>query len=610
MPRPLTFGNPLMHVGIDGRYWIRDLHTSRPGGHLENHLNGHPIRLGFWTPLGFSWTDDPEWQIEMRREGGVGITRLRHPGLGIDVTVSDALVGPVYSRRFEFAAGGEVRLFTSHDLRLCESDVGDTALYHPGIDALVHYKGRVWVGFTARTATGGLDGYGTGIKGFNGLEGTWRDAEDGVLEGVPISQGAVDSTLAVHLESAAGQWIEWAMAVGGSAQELEGLLSSWPTLPPIADFGGGAGITGKGACATGVPERWRWLFEASLDQIAAHAHGGGAILASLDSDILATNRATYAYVWPRDGALVAQTLDRAGRPGIATAFFEFAAEIIERDGPRLYQKYHVDGSLGASWHPWVDGPRPHQGDQLPLVLHALATHPGAVVAPETVCAAAKFLLADRDSATGLPRPSYDLWEERLGTHTFTVAAVIAGLRGAGKLLGDPVYTHASDAMATALEAHLVNPETGTLCRGLDPAGKPDPAPDASLLMVPLLGALPFDHPAVAATLAWVEEELWVRSEVGGVARYPGDYYFRSSESYPGNPWVITSLWLARCLCRMPQGRLRAKELIDWAAARAHATGALPEQVHPETGEVLGVSPLVWSHAEFVQAVLDYAGGQD
>ena len=38
-----------------------------------------------------------------------------------------------------------------------------------------------------------------------------------------------------------------------------------------------------------------------------------------------------------------------------------------------------------------------------------------------------------DQGTGLPLPSYDLWEERWGVHAFTVAAVIGGLRAAGRL---------------------------------------------------------------------------------------------------------------------------------------------------------------------------------
>src|SRR5207247_2180145 len=46
---------------------------------------------------------------------------------------------------------------------------------------------------------------------------------------------------------------------------------------------------------------------------------------------------------------------------------------------------------------------------------------------------ADFLLSFRDAATALPHPSWDLWEERRGIHTFTVCAVIAGLRGAAAL---------------------------------------------------------------------------------------------------------------------------------------------------------------------------------
>lgn len=591
MPRPLTFGNSGLHVGVDDRAQIRDLHAAPPEGHLENHLNGHPIRLGFWTPRGFSWTDDEAWQIEMRRDGQVGITRLRHADLGIDVTARDTLEGSRFVRRFEFEHGGEVRLFTSHDLRLSESDVGDTALYHPGIDALIHYKARIWIGFTARTASGGISEYATGIKAFDGHEGTWRDAEDGRLEGKPISQGSVDSTLAIHFAHAAGQWVEWTLAVGHSAEELEILLER----PPRPSLEGEAPLP---------PDNRARLLAASLDQIEAHTHGRGAVLASLDSDIMDTNRATYAYVWPRDGALAALALDRAGRHEQARGFFEFAREIVERDGPRLYQKYHTDGSLGASWHPWTRGARPHQGDQLPLVLHALSLHPEPVWPEPTLRSAASFLLADRDATTGLPLPSYDLWEERLGTHAFTVAATIAGLRGAGRLLGDSACETAAQEMTAALERRLVNRETGTLVRALGRGLEPDFTPDASLLLVPLLGVLPFDHPVVEATVPWLEERLWVHSPIGGLARYSGDSYFRRTEGYPGNPWIITTLWLARCLCHQPGGRARAEELIDWAAKRAHPTGILPEQVHPETGETLGVSPLTWSHAEFIQAALD------
>ncbi len=40
-------------------------------------------------------------------------------------------------------------------------------------------------------------------------------------------------------------------------------------------------------------------------------------------------------------------------------------------------------------------------------------------------AAGDFMVAYRDPETGLPLPSYDLWEERQGVLTWTVATVWA-----------------------------------------------------------------------------------------------------------------------------------------------------------------------------------------
>ena len=47
--------------------------------------------------------------------------------------------------------------------------------------------------------------------------------------------------------------------------------------------------------------------------------------------------------------------------------------------------------------------------------------------------AADFLLEYRDKKTGLPSPSYDLWEEKRGTSTFTASAVYGALCAAAGL---------------------------------------------------------------------------------------------------------------------------------------------------------------------------------
>jgi GH15 family glucan-1,4-alpha-glucosidase len=112
------------------------------------------------------------------------------------------------------------------------------------------------------------------------------------------------------------------------------------------------------------------------------------------------------------------------------------------------------------------------------------------------------------------------------------------------------------------------------------------------------------------TVHAIEESLWVPGPIGGLARYEGDNYQRAptTGNIPGNPWVICTLWLAQYRIALARERSTLEQvmpLLAWAADRALPSGVLPEQVHPKSGEVLSVSPLTWSHASFVAALLDY-----
>ncbi|MCK9912181.1 hypothetical protein MXD81_23710, partial [Microbacteriaceae bacterium K1510] len=57
----------------------------------------------------------------------------------------------------------------------------------------------VYMMMNGKTAQGGIYQYSMGIKRFHYAEGTWRDAEDGVLAGNPIAQGSVDSTVSFRM---------------------------------------------------------------------------------------------------------------------------------------------------------------------------------------------------------------------------------------------------------------------------------------------------------------------------------------------------------------------------------------------------------------------------
>ncbi|HEX2065776.1 MAG TPA: glycoside hydrolase family 15 protein, partial [Candidatus Thermoplasmatota archaeon] len=212
---------------------------------------------------------------------------------------------------------------------------------------------------------------------------------------------------------------------------------------------------------------------------------------------------------------------------------------------------------------------------------------------------ADFLMRFVDE-DGLPRPSYDLWEERKSVNAYTVAAVVRGLRAAaqvGRALAkrSDFWAQAAERMAQSALDRLWNPARGTLHKAIHPT---DEAIDASALLALLNGLIPPSDPRYALVVQAVESRLW-SPQHGGIARYEGDQYYGKE-----NPWVICTLWLAQCHLALGNAG-RCRELIEWAAAQAGPTHLLPEQIDAETGEHTSVTPLVWSHSTFIEAVNAY-----
>jgi GH15 family glucan-1,4-alpha-glucosidase len=310
--------------------------------------------------------------------------------------------------------------------------------------------------------------------------------------------------------------------------------------------------------------------------------------------------------------------------------YNYSASILAETG-FLMHKYNPDGSVGSSWQPWMQGEEmllPIQEDETALVIWAIWNHylvhrDIEAIRPlysPFVERAADFLLGFRDDKTNLPLPSYDLWEERRGIFTFTTATVIGGLKAAASLATlfqeeERVNAYMTGALEVkaALDQYLYCPRDGRFARGIlldDGVQARDSTVDSSLLGLVIFGGYdPLDERVVRTAQA-VEERLWVKAGSGGLARYEGDSYQRAldREDVPGNPWVVCTLWLAQYRIAAARNRKsleQALPLLMWAAERALPSGVLPEQVHPESGDFLSVSPLTWSHATFVAAVLDY-----
>jgi len=202
---------------------------------------------------------------------------------------------------------------------------------------------------------------------------------------------------------------------------------------------------------------------------------------------------------------------------------------------------------------------------------------------EGVDRAARFPADFRDERTKLPLMSYDLWEERLGVHAFTMASVVAGLRAAAQMMFDSNNKY--------------------FYRMINLDGEVDPTVDSSALSLMLLGVVDPMDPRAKSTAQVIRSRLWVPT-IGGIARYENDQYQRESGDYskiPGNPWLISTMWLAQYYALVGE-RDEARKLLEWARSVATPTGLLPEQVNPFDRSPLSVMPLAWSHAEYLRAL--------
>jgi GH15 family glucan-1,4-alpha-glucosidase len=235
---------------------------------------------------------------------------------------------------------------------------------------------------------------------------------------------------------------------------------------------------------------------------------------------------------------------------------------------------------------------------------------------------ADFMCEFRNEKTGLPHPSYDLWEERHGVLTFTTAAVIAGLRAAARLasaFGDSDkserYTTVADAMKEGMSKYLFSERHNRFLRMInfrkDGTVENDETIDASMYAVFAFGVYPPDDPKVVATMEAIRNRLWCKTKVGGIARYENDYYHQVTQdvaNVPGNPWFICTMWYAQyqiARAKTVDELQQAIPTLEWVTAHALRSGILAEQVNPFDNQPLSVSPLTWSHATFVTCVMEY-----
>lgn len=219
MPRDLPVGNGSRLVAFDREHLIRDLFFPHVG--LENHAMGHAFRFGIWADGQFAQME-LEWHKELRDLDDSLVTqvRARHDRLQLELVCHDAVDFHLSVYLKEIIVKNltnkprEVRLFFSHDFHISGTEVSETANYDPRNQALIHYKGQRYFLMNCCDPTKcRVEHFACGLKETQGLEGTWKDAEDGVLSGNAVAHGSVDSTVGITItlpangEAAAHYWL-------------------------------------------------------------------------------------------------------------------------------------------------------------------------------------------------------------------------------------------------------------------------------------------------------------------------------------------------------------------------------------------------------------------
>lgn len=509
---------------------------------------------------------------------------------------------------------------------ITESALYNTTMFDAGSDSLVHYRQRTFFAVSSANVCAGYQaGHARDGANHSWLSGNDIDMQpdgalvwrfDNVAPGASVSMPvyiAAGTTRAEALDVMA------AAKAKNAADWLAETTAYWQAY-----------LAAAAPCPAGADAEIAAAYERSLLTFRLMADKEtGSLLAAPEPDETFSRCGGYAYCWGRDAAFITTALNKAGLTAVSEKFYDWTLTAQEPDGSWQQRHYH-DGSLAPSWGLQID-----EGASIIWGMWQLYEQTGSRAFAErmwpAVSRGAAFLAAFIDDETGLPLPSMDLWEERKGEHTYSAAAVCAGLRAAtsfGRLMGDADaaarWADIADGIAAAIEARCWNEAEGSFYRGLnlsvdanrfasalalgvqgaaarDAKGYErftlahDPIVDISLLGVSApFGVLPAEHEYMRRTADTIERKLTTPG-IGGIKRYEDDGYIG------GNPWILTTLWLAQY--RVQNGQYaEARELLQWAVDHRTETGLLPEQIDRETGRPAWIVPLTWSHAMFVLTV--------
>lgn len=642
MTRPLLLSNGHLHVGINLYGMVHDFYYPWVG--FENHARADHMRhrVGIWTEGNFSWLDDGNWDFtfDYQDRTQIGHITATNQNLGVTLEFMDCVPEGTnaFLRNIHVINNSdhqrEIKLFMHQVFMISASLNGDTGQFLPNEPAILHFKGRRSFVVGGKDQAGQPFGqHSIGLFNIEGHEGTYKDAEDGWLSMNEVEFGKVDSvigfttTIAPFDSTRVEYWIaagkdQWSAIDLHRRFQHEGIL---PFFEHTARhwhrwLGPAEKLIGR------LDKDLQAPFRNSLLVLKSHMDHSGAVIASTDTTMLNYRRDSYAYSWPRDASYALWPLLRMGYKNELKAFFTFCRDVLHPDG-FLLQKFRPDGAVGSSWLPYTVKGRiipPIQEDETANVVFLIGEYVDRTKDREVlnefydslVVPAANFMASYIDGATNLPHASYDLWEEKFLTSTYTVATVYAALKAATKMaerMGrqqDAVkWQTVAEEIYEAAPKFLFNKERGYFYKGFitdaEHGIQYDGTIDASSFYgASMFGLFPLKSKEMTESVDTLAKVFSFKdNEPTVLQRYEYDQYYTANPSGLGNPWFICTLWAAEH--DMLTGRVaRAKQTIRWVRDRMLSTGVLSEQINMATMTFASVAPLAWSQAEFLSCLID------
>ncbi|GAB2584588.1 glucoamylase [Paractinoplanes abujensis] len=349
-----------------------------------------------------------------------------------------------------------------------------------------------------------------------------------------------------------------------------------------------------------------------------YAPTGGIVAAattSLPEQLGGSRNWDYRYCWLRDATFTLQALLGTGYVAEAKAWREWLLRAVAGDPADLQIMYGLDGArrLPESTLDWLPGyqgagpvrvgnaaARQFQLDVWGEVLDGLhLSRAAGLTASDDGWDVQRALLEFLES--NWQQPDNGLWEVRGPRRHFVHSKVMAwaGFDRAVTAvdhhgLDGPVdrWRRLRDTIHADVCAHGFDPHRNTFTQYYGSTGL-----DASLLLLPVVGFLPYDDPRIVGTVDAVRKEL---CQDGFLLRYRPEH--EGVDGLPGTEgaFLACTFWLVEALHGIGRAD-EANRLFQQLLALRNDVGMLAEEYDPATGRQLGNTPQAFSLVGLVNA---------